>query len=85
MNYKILEGLISKDKWDNKTQISSVESDVITIQTFRKSGHNDCIHREIWRDDYYGEPYLHGGEDRVKEELKLCGFDLDAEDYLVKY
>ena len=77
MNYRQLKGLESQDLWGNKTEITKIEDDIIWISTYRKHSHPTCISRPIWRDDYYGEPTLLGGKDRVKEELKVCGFDLD--------
>lgn len=77
MNYRKLKGLTSRDKWGNITEISQVEDDIIWIATYREHSHPSCINRPIWRDDYYREPTLHGGKDRVIEELKNCGFDLD--------
>jgi hypothetical protein len=76
MNYRKLKGLESKDKWGNETKIIDVDTDVIIIATYRNHK-NNCTTREIWRDDYYPEPSLHGGYERMYEELELCGFDLD--------
>jgi hypothetical protein len=78
MNYRKLEGLEGVDKWGNKTKIIDVDTDVIVIATYRGKGYDNCITRQIWRDDYYPEPTLHGGYDRMKEELLICGFDLDT-------
>lgn len=77
MNYRKLEGLESEDKWGNKTKIIDVDSDVIVIATYRNHCHDTCITRQIWREDYYPEPILLGGYERMKEELLNCGFDLD--------
>ena len=77
MNYRNLKGLESKDLWGNRTKVTNVEDDIIWISTYRKHSHETCISRPIWRDDYYDEPTLLGGRDRVKKELNICGFDLD--------
>ncbi|EGT5649375.1 hypothetical protein [Clostridium botulinum] len=81
MNYRNLKGLESEDKWGNRTKIIDVDTDVIVIATYRNHCHDTCITRQIWRDDYYGEPTLHGGYNRMKEELKICGFDLDIKTF----
>ena len=60
----------------NKTKISKVEEDIIWISTYRKHSHPTCVSRPIWRDDFYGEETLKGGKERVKQELKMCGFDI---------
>lgn len=72
---KKLRGLESKDIWGNKTEITSVDYDTVTIATYRSHSHPTCVSRSIWRSDAY-EKDIQGGIERMAEEFKICGFNL---------
>lgn len=73
--WKDLVGLESQDKWGNPTKINSVYNYYITILTFRDS--YKSLNRDIYLDDLddYGD--IKGGRERVLEELRLCGFEVE--------
>ena len=73
-----LVGLESKDKWGNPIRVNSVSGYYIslttprTLLTFRDS--DKSLNRYIYLDDYED---IKGGTERVLEELKMCGFDVE--------
>ncbi|HHT96340.1 MAG TPA: hypothetical protein GXZ90_00370 [Clostridiales bacterium] len=73
-----LVGMHSEDKWGNKTEVYNIYGITIMLKSYRKAYKSE--NRSIYLDenvDGLSISGIKGGRERVLEELKMCGFDVE--------